>query len=44
MADDKRQLAALEAKILLMLSESEGNILDDEALINTLAESKVWVV
>lgn len=30
MANDKKQLAALEAKILQMLSESEGNILDDE--------------
>ena len=41
MAEDKRQLAVLEAKILKMLSESEGNILDDEELINTLADSKV---
>jgi len=41
MADDKKQLAMLEAKILQMLSESEGNILDDEVLINTLAESKL---
>jgi dynein heavy chain len=41
MAEDKRQLALLEAKILKMLSESEGNILDDEDLINTLADSKV---
>ena len=32
MAEDKKQLAALEAKILQMLSESEGNILDDEVL------------
>ena len=31
----------LEAKILQMLSESEGNILDDEVLINTLSESKM---
>lgn len=41
MADDKKQLQQLEAKILQMLSESEGNILDDEVLINTLSESKV---
>ena len=41
MAEDKKQLASLEAKILLMLSESEGNILDDELLINTLSESKL---
>jgi dynein heavy chain len=41
MADDKKQLSQLEAKILQMLSESEGNILDDEILINTLSESKM---
>jgi dynein heavy chain len=41
MAEDKRQLQMLEAKILQMLSESEGNILDDEVLINTLSESKL---
>jgi len=41
MAEDKRQLQQLEAKILQMLSESEGNILDDEVLINTLSESKL---
>jgi len=41
MAEDKRQLQLLEAKILQMLSESEGNILDDEVLINTLSESKL---
>ena len=41
MADDKKQLQQLEAKILEMLSESEGNILDDEVLINTLSESKM---
>jgi dynein heavy chain len=44
MADDKKQLAMLEAKILQMLSESQGNILDDEVLINTLADSKVIAV
>lgn len=44
MADDKKQLAALEAKILQMLSDSQGNILDDEVLINTLADSKVVAV
>ena len=31
----------IQAKILQMLSESEGNILDDEVLINTLSESKL---
>jgi dynein heavy chain len=41
MASDKQQLVQLEATILLRLSESQGNILDDEALINTLAESKM---
>ena len=41
MAEDKKQLHELEAKILQMLSESEGNILDDEVLINTLSESKL---
>jgi len=41
MAEDKKQLSMLEAKILQMLSESEGNILDDEVLINTLSESKL---
>lgn len=40
MADYKRQLQSLEAKILQLLSESEGNILDDEVLINTLSDSK----
>ena len=41
MAEDKKQLAMLEAKILQMLSESQGNILDDEVLINTLSDSKL---
>ena len=41
MAEDKKSLLQLEAKILQMLSESEGNILDDEVLINTLSESKL---
>ena len=41
MASDKKQLKELEAKILQMLSDSEGNILDDEMLINTLSESKM---
>ena len=44
MAEDKRQLQQLEAKILQMLSESEGNILDDEVLINTLSESKLTAI
>jgi dynein heavy chain len=41
MAEDKKELAKLESDILRLLSESEGNILDDEVLINTLSESKV---
>jgi len=40
LADDNKVLASLEDKILKLLSESSGNILDDEVLINTLAESK----
>jgi len=44
MAEDKRQLQLLEAKILQLLSESEGNILDDEVLINTLSESKITAI
>lgn len=37
---DKNQLKAIEDKILKMLFTSEGNILDNEELINTLQESK----
>ena len=40
-AADKRQLAELEDKILKLLKESQGNILDDELLINTLNNSKL---
>ncbi|CAE8588678.1 unnamed protein product [Polarella glacialis] len=40
LADDNKTLKQLEDKILKLLSESSGNILDDEVLINTLAESK----
>lgn len=39
-ADDKAELAQLEATILRMLSEATGNILDDEDLIQALADSK----
>ena len=35
------QLKDIESSILKLLSESSGNILDDEGLINTLAQSKV---
>lgn len=41
MAADKKQLKDIEDKILRMLSESEGELLDNEALINTLNDSKV---
>jgi len=40
MAKDKKQLKDLEDKILKLLRESKGNILDDKVLIETLAESK----
>ncbi|GFH16496.1 dynein heavy chain 7, axonemal, partial [Haematococcus lacustris] len=38
---DKKQLQELEDKILKLLKESQGNILDDEQLINTLNHSKL---
>ncbi|KAJ8943600.1 hypothetical protein NQ318_006602 [Aromia moschata] len=38
--NDKAQLKAIEDKILYLLYHSEGNILDDEELIETLNESK----
>jgi dynein heavy chain len=37
----KKQLQEIEDKILYMLSNSTGNILDDAELIETLADSKV---
>ena len=37
----KKELAQIEDKILKMLSEAGGDILDDEELINTLSASKV---
>ncbi|KAJ1344291.1 hypothetical protein BSLG_001431 [Batrachochytrium salamandrivorans] len=40
-ARDKRQLKDIEEKILKMLFNSQGNILDDEELINTLNQSKI---
>ncbi|CAG9464970.1 unnamed protein product [Pedinophyceae sp. YPF-701] len=40
-SNDKRQLKDLEDKILKLLKESQGNILDDEVLINTLNNSKL---
>ncbi|XP_074661680.1 dynein axonemal heavy chain 6-like [Tubulanus polymorphus] len=38
---DRNQLKAIEDRILKLMFESEGNILDNEELINTLNESKV---
>nr|KAJ3422838.1 Dynein heavy chain 6, axonemal [Polyrhizophydium stewartii] len=40
-AADKKQLKDIEEKILKLLFNSQGNILDDEELINTLNQSKV---
>jgi len=40
MAADKKQITELEDKILTMLKEAEGNILDNVVLIDTLEESK----
>lgn len=37
----KKELSDIEDRILQLLSASSGNILDDEELINTLAQSKV---
>lgn len=39
--NDKSQLKNIEDKILYLLYNSQGNILDDEVLIETLNESKV---
>lgn len=39
--EDKTQLKNIEDKILYLLYNSKGNILDDEELIETLNESKV---
>jgi dynein heavy chain len=40
-AENKKQLKEIEDTILKLLKEAEGNILDDEVLIDTLSESKV---
>ena len=40
MAADKKQLDELQDKVLKLLKESEGMILDNEPLINTLQQSK----
>eukprot|EP01028_Stygiella_incarcerata_P004265 TRINITY_DN1920_c0_g2_i1.p1 TRINITY_DN1920_c0_g2~~TRINITY_DN1920_c0_g2_i1.p1 ORF type:complete len:4143 (+),score=1128.32 TRINITY_DN1920_c0_g2_i1:148-12576(+) len=39
-AENKRILKEIEDKILELLSASEGNILEDEAIINALSQSK----
>jgi dynein heavy chain len=39
-AENKGALKAIEDKILHLLKNAKGNILDDEVLINTLGESK----
>ncbi|RYG67808.1 hypothetical protein EON64_06655, partial [archaeon] len=39
-AENQRQLKEIEDKILFLLKNAEGNILDDEVLIDTLADSK----
>jgi len=41
MAKDRQELKDIESKILRLLNESEGNILDDEELVETLDSSKV---
>lgn len=38
---DKQQLLALEDKVLKLLFQSKGNILDDEELVETLNDAKV---
>jgi len=40
-AQSKAQLQEIEDRILELLSNAKGNILDDEELINTLATSKI---
>ncbi|KAG9392138.1 Dynein heavy chain and region D6 of dynein motor [Carpediemonas membranifera] len=40
LADGKRQLQAIQDRILQLLNQATGNILDDEELINTLDQSK----
>merc|ERR1711933_252980 len=40
-AQSKAQLKQIEDRILELLSNAQGNILDDEELINTLSSSKV---
>ena len=41
MANDKKQLGDLQEKVLKLLQDAEGMVLDNEPLINTLQQSKV---
>ncbi len=41
LAADRRQLGDLEDKVLRLLRDSRGNILDDEQLVATLNNAKV---
>ena len=40
-AENKKQLKEIEDKILAVLSNSQGNILEDEGAVAILAASKV---
>jgi dynein heavy chain, axonemal len=40
-AENKKQLKKIEDEILALLAAAEGNILEDETLIDTLSKSKV---
>jgi len=41
MSNDKKQLGDLQEKVLKLLQDAEGMVLDNEPLINTLQQSKV---
>jgi dynein heavy chain len=41
MNNDRNELKAIEDQILKMLFEIQGNILDNEELVNSLNDSKV---
>jgi len=43
-ANNKRQLKEIEDQILMVLSSSEGNILEDESAIQILSTSKVTLL
>ena len=44
MAEDKKQLSDLEARILYLLSNSSGNILDDEASVCARVRACAYVL